>query len=196
MKQCGLFLMVSFVLILSCKTGPQSPDPEFPLDLTEADEPAPFFEEILPEEQAFDPDSVSEELFKATKTDIQAFIKELDNTIRARNYNVWLEYLSESYLLTISSPTFLESRTEELHKRNQAVAAAMGRDPRTVQKRELKTPRDYFDNVVVPSRANDRVDDIAFISETKVRAYTVAGGGTRLILYDLEIIGGIWKIIG
>ena len=71
----------------------------------------------------------------------------------------------------------------------------MGRNPRLVQKRILRTPRDYFDNVVVPSRSNDRVDDISFISENRVKAYTEDNRGNRVVLYDLEIIDNTWKII-
>jgi len=167
---------------------------EFPQEEYSQEEPPS--EGLLFAEQVFDLNNISEILFETTKTDIQALIQELDSIIRAKNYNAWLGYLSESYLEEISSSAFLEERTEELFRRDQIVAAATGKDPRTVQKKTLKTLRDYFDNVVAPSRANDRVDDIAFISETKVRAYTVNNRGTRLILYDLEKIGESWKIIG
>jgi hypothetical protein len=39
------------------------------------------------------------------------------------------------------------------------------------------------------------VDDIAFISENNVRAYTVDNRGQKLILYDLAMIDNKWKII-
>ena len=220
MKQFGLLIILPLILILSCETVPTQSEMEFLLDLLEVDElttlaPPPEttppseeppseelpLEEPPPEEpliasQGFDPNNISTELYETTKTEIQDIIQRLDNIIRARNYNAWLEYISESYLEEISSHEFLEARTEELYRRDQLVAAAMGRNPNTVEKKMLKDLRDYFDSVVVPSRANDRVDDIDFISETKVRAYTVNNRGTRLILYDLEIIDGTWKIIG
>jgi len=190
------------------------------LDILEADEtisiapppePAAPSEEPLPEElpleelfsqelliisQVFDPDNVSSDQYEATKADIQDLIQRLDSIIKARNYNAWLEYLSDSYREEISSPEFLEEQTEELYERDTRVATVMGRSPRTVEKKILRTLKDYFDNLVVPSRANDRVDDITFISETKVRAYTVDNRGRRARLYDLEIIDGDWKIIG
>ena len=218
MKQFGLLLIVPFVLALSCETVPEQSDLEFLLDLIEGGElitveppPQAPSEEfppegspsrepvavlLPPEERSFDPNNISESLFETTKTDIQTLIRELDAIIKARNYDAWLGYLSESHRQEMSSPTFLEDRTEELYRRNQLVAAAMGKNPRTVERQTLRTLRDYFDNVVVPSRANDRVDDIAFISETKIRAYTVNNRGVRLILYDLERIGDTWKIIG
>jgi len=170
------------------------PSEELPSEEQHSEEPPS--EELILAGHAFDPDNVSNELYESTKTEIQDLIQRLDNIIRARNYNAWLGYLSESYRSTISSAAFLEERTEELHRRDQLVAAATGKDPRSVEKKVLRTLRDYFDHVVVPSRANDRVDDIAFISETEVRAYTVNNRGTRLILYDLGMIGGTWKIIG
>jgi len=220
MKKLGLLIIVPFLLILSCETVPTTSELEFLLDLIEADEhislatspetPTPSEEplperppsvlqppeEPLPASQVFDLTQISTELYETTKAQIQDVIQRLDTIIRDRNYTAWLGYISNSYLEEISSPKFLEARTEELHRRDQLVAAAMGRNPRTVERKELKTTRDYFDNVVVPSRANDRVDDIDFISETKVRAYTLNNRGARLILYDLEIIDGTWKIIG
>jgi hypothetical protein len=39
------------------------------------------------------------------------------------------------------------------------------------------------------------VDDIEFISPTRVKAYTVSSGGQRLRLYDLEHSGEEWKIV-
>ena len=215
MKQFVFFIILPLILIFSCETTPTPSELEFLLDILEADDlislaPPPettaSFEEppsvVLPSEgplpasQAFDPSNISNELYEITKAEIQDIIERLDSIIRDRNYNAWLEYISASYLGEISSPEFLEERTEELYRRDQLVAAAMGRNPRTVEKKVLSTLRDYFDNVVVPSRAYDRVDDIDFLSETKVRAYTMNNRGAVLILYDLEIIDGTWKIIG
>ena len=215
MRQIGLLIVLPFFLFFSCETVPTTSELEFLLEILDAEEliplePSPQIaavleefsleeppsEEFLFEGHVFDPNNVDNDLYETTKMDIQAIVQRLNTIIRAKNYNAWLEYLSESYLLTLSSQEFLDAKTEELHRRNQLVAAATGKDPRAVQKTTLKSLRDYFDNVVVPSRTNDRVDDISFISETKVRAYTVNNRGARLILYDLEIIGDSWKIIG
>jgi len=63
----------------------------------------------------------------------------------------------------------------------------------------LRTAEDYFQYVVVPSRADLRVDDIEFISRDRVKAFTIttsrAGEEQRLRLYDLEKIGNSWRII-
>ena len=208
-------LLLPVVLVLSCGSGPkpsgEAPaepapvvQPETPAPVTPPPEtpPAPA-PEIPPEtvqttpppEAVFDPSSVTEEKYETTKADIQTLIDQLNRIIRARNYDAWVTYLSNSYLQEIGSQDFLAARTEELYKRDQIVASNLGRDPRRVQKNVLKTAKDYFDNIVVPSRSNDRMDDIDFVSENRVKAYTVDSRGNRLVLYDLELIDNKWKII-
>lgn len=142
----------------------------------------------------FDRGSISQERFEATKTEVQALIEDLNRIIRAKNYSVWTDYLAASYFEKINSETFLVEITEELYKRDQIVAANLGRDPKQVKKRVLKSARDYFSHVVVPSRSNDHVDDIDFVTEDRVKAYTLDLRGNRLVLYDLEIIDKKWKI--
>jgi hypothetical protein len=211
MKQ--LVLLLFFPLILSCGSVPDPQDiiippvPEIveviPIEIpaqpiVELIEPEPIEPALVepgPDELGFHPETVSHEMYETTKVDIQALVGELNRIIRSRNFNAWLEYLADSYREEISSPAFLEEKTEELYRRDQIVASNMGRDPRAVQKRILLTPRDYFDNVVVPSRSNDRVDDITFVDDTNVKAYTIDSRGNRLILYDLVIIDQKWKII-
>ena len=149
----------------------------------------------VPEERVFNPDSITQEKFDATKADVQALIRDLNGIIRARNYNSWRTYLADSYFEEISSKEFLDKMTEELYKRDQIVATNLGRDPRRVTKKILRTPKDYFDNVVVPSRSNDRMDEIDFVDENRVKAYTRDNSGRLLVLYDLELFDNKWKII-
>ena len=205
MKQLAL-LLVPIILVLSCSTAPPPVTPVPPVEKVQTAEPVqnipppeppqalPPQPEPLSEEKVFDPGSVTQEKYETTKTDVQALIAELNRIIKARNYNAWRSHLSDSYFEEMSSPAFLEERTDELYKRDQIVASNLGRDPRKVQKKILRTPRDYFDSVVVPSRSNDRMDDIDFVSENRVVAYTVDSRGQRLILYDLELINDQWMI--
>ena len=216
-----MLLLLQSLVISSCETVPQSVEPET-VAFVQPVEPSEPVEQVKPTEPAkpvevtepvpvapppvvpppieppvqvvFDPMSITEERRASTKADIQGLITELNSIIRARNYNTWLGYLAKEYLDEISSRGFLEERTEDLYRRDQIVAANMGRDPRTVHKRVLMTPRDYFDLVVVPSRTNDRVDDIAYVSEYHVKAYTMDSRGQRLILYELVMIDNKWKI--
>ena len=216
MKLSSPLLLLAVILILSCGTGSQpveSPPPAEPVRNTApaaqtaeetpppkaAVNPAP--EEVpvsvpAPEPaKEFNPESITEEMYAATKSDVQILIGDLNRIIRAKNYNAWRGYLADSYFAEISSAAFLADMTEELYKRDQIVASNLGRDPKRVQKKILRNPRDYFDNVVVPSRSNDHMDDIAFASENRVVAYTMDNKGNRLILYDLELIDNKWKIV-
>ena len=193
-------------LVLSCETGPKPtsapseveqevPVPEVPSQVEKPAEKTAQVTVETPKEEVFDPTSISEAKFQAAKKDITAFIVELNGIIRARNYTAWVAHLDESYFKEISSKDFLEEKTEDLYLRDQVVAQNAGRDPRLVPKRVLRTARDYFDYVVVPARANDRVDDISFISETHVKAYTVDGRGQKLVLYELASINNKWLIV-
>jgi len=148
-----------------------------------------------PNEEHFDPGSITQEKLEKAKEDVQALIADLNKIIRAKNYNAWRGYLSDSYFEEINSAAFLQEKTDELYRRDQIVAQNLGRDPKKVTKKVLRSPKDYFDNVVVPSRSNDRMDDLAFVTENRVKAYTIDNRGNRVVLYDLEIINGKWKII-
>jgi len=130
---------------------------------------------------AFDPNSVSQEEKDAAKVEIQQLIQKLNGIIKAKNYNSWVSYLDPAYFKLISSKEYLDriNKTERMQKAGIS----------------LKNARDFFTNVVVPSRANDRVDDIEFVSQNRVKAYTVSQKGERLRLYDLEKSDGGWKII-
>jgi hypothetical protein len=215
MKQLFIVVIISLLAGASCVSNPpqalpaqaenppaagqvQADPPEFrpapalAAEPVHAVEPAPV---LVEEEPVFNPNSISQEEFDNAKNEVQALVEDLNRIIRARNYNYWLTYLSESFLEEISSPEYLDERTERLYERDKSAAANLGRDPKGVQKRVLRNSRDYFTYVVVPSRANDRVDDIEYVSENQVTAYTVDNRGRRLILYNLENIGGEWKII-
>ena len=193
MKQIGLLSILPVILVLSCHSVPQPIEPvlvEVEQATAEAYTPPP------PKlEEAVDTARISEERHETTMAELRVFIEGLNAIIRARDYTAWVAYLSASYYAEINSEAFLARRTEELFRLDQIRASNLGRDPRRVQKRVLRNSRDFFYNVVVPSRSNDRLDDISFVSETRVKAYTVDRRGNRLVLYDLEIIDNRWQII-
>jgi hypothetical protein len=141
---------------------------------------------MIPEDDAeedvnFDPGSISQEVFESTKSDVQHLIENLNSIIRNRDYAAWISYLGNDYLAAISSPDYLSRISESARLKTQKIV--------------LQTPNDYFIHVVVPSRANDRVDDIEFVSQRRVKAFTITEKGQRLRLYDLERSGDGWKII-
>ncbi|GMO45455.1 MAG: hypothetical protein Ta2B_26460 [Termitinemataceae bacterium] len=130
--------------------------------------------------QTFDPSVITPEQFRATKTEIVNFVYQLNTIIRTQNYEKWVSFLDPSYFKTISTPEFLEARSNMEILRSKNII--------------LESPRDYFFNVVVPSRSQDKVDDIAFVSETRIKAFTVLKG-QRLRLYDLEKRDNKWFIL-
>jgi hypothetical protein len=226
MKKSIVLLLLLSGLVLSCGTGPKpeavslAPGPTEPE--TTFIPPEPTVEEValapqekpvevpvekpaeiaiakpveVPVVKEFDPNSVSKAMYQAAKLDITYLIIKLNYIIKAKDYNEWVKHLSDSYFQEISDKDFLEEKTEELYRRDQIVAQNTGRDPNAVEKVVLRTAKDYFDHVVVPSRANDRLDDISFLSEDRVRAYTIDDRrGQRLILYDLALINHNWLIV-
>jgi hypothetical protein len=137
------------------------------------------------EVEVFNPNQITQQQYTSTMEDVQRFIENLNRTITNKNYGSWRAALSTEYFNEISSPANLKQISEQ---------PAM-----TTRKIVLRTAEDYFIHVVVPSRANSRVDDIEFISQTRVKAFTVnktrTGEEQRLVLYDLERSGNSWIII-
>jgi hypothetical protein len=128
---------------------------------------------------------ISKAEYDSTKVDVQHFIEELNQIIRRKDYNAWKAALSREYFAQIASIENLQQLSELPAMKTRGIT--------------LKSAEDYFINVVVPSRANSRVDDIEFIGEHRVKAFTImtnnSGEEQRLRLYDLEKTGNIWKII-
>jgi hypothetical protein len=167
-----MVLLFPLILALSCQSKPAADGESFP--------------EVPPEPvevpvREFNPDSISREVFDSTKTEVQLFIQDLNSIIRSRDYDTWISHLGDEYFAEKSSSDYLAQISEQPRLKTQKIV--------------LNSAQDYFIHVVVPSRANDRVDDIEFVSPTRVKAYTVTSNGQRLRLYDLESEGNTWKII-
>jgi hypothetical protein len=144
--------------------------------------PPPPEPESPPVEEVFDSTNVSEEVYLSTKADIQRFAENLNEIIRRRDYQGWIANLDADYLEEMSSPEYLEETSNNPSYRLKT------------QKIVLKTLQDYFTHVIVPSRANDKVGDIEFISPTRVKAFAVTSNNQKLRLYELVNIAGVWKI--
>ncbi|MDR3168186.1 MAG: hypothetical protein LBT93_09595 [Treponema sp.] len=181
--------MISFLITLilgvflgACSTGPEPvSEPLVPV----VEEAVPVITEIEPEEpvkeEDFDVHTITPEVFNFTKAEIQALVENLNDIIRSKNYSAWIACLAEEYLAEKSSPEYLAQISTQPRLKSQNIV--------------LTGPEDYFFYVVVPSRANDRVDDIEFVAKNRVKAYTINANRQRLRLYDLENKGNGWKII-
>ena len=196
------FLTVFFLGIVSCAKNtpeivktpeiepPVQTEPQNPPEQQAAAQPVPVVQtspevvQVQSENEApavvpvFNPLEITREEFETTKADIQKLVEDLNKIIRASNYNTWLTYLTDQYRQKINSREFINDLVDKY-------PAFKGR---------INNARDYFNYVVVPSRANDRVDDIEFVSKNEVRAYTEDAKGQTVVLYRLENLDSKWKI--
>ena len=178
-----LLILLAAIMVISCKT---IPDPVKPEPATQPEkESQPVVTYPAPVIETFNPLEISSEYHSSTRAEVQQFIENLNQIIRRKNYTAWKAALSPEFFAEISSPQNLSTLSE---------SPAM-----TTRKIVLRSPQDYFEHVVVPSRANLHVDDIEFVSMTRVKAFSItrnrAGEEVRLRLYDLEKINNTWTII-
>ncbi|MBN2443491.1 MAG: hypothetical protein JXJ04_19165, partial [Spirochaetales bacterium] len=96
-----------------------------------------------------------------------------------KEYNIWITYLTEDYKQAKGDPEYLKELSEKPVIKNQKIV--------------LKSLKDYFFYVVVPSRFNVRLDKINFVDKIHVKAYTYINN-EYIILYYLEKVGDDWKI--
>ncbi|MDR0322744.1 MAG: hypothetical protein LBI28_14715 [Treponema sp.] len=168
----NLLIILVVVLAVSCKSVPETVQPDTGEGGSNQDD-------------AFNPGGISQEYYVSTREEVQRFIESLNIVIQRGDYSAWRRALSPEYFAEISSAENLRRISDQPGMKTRRIV--------------LRTPEDYFTHVVVPSRANLRVDDIEFISRNRVKAFTVttnrAGDEQRLRLYDLEKIGNSWTII-
>ncbi len=122
---------------------------------------------------------VTQELYDKTFGEVEDVVEALNRIIAADDYAQWLTYLTPEYIRVTGSPAFLEDAS---------------RSPVLSQKGiVLKTLRDYFDDVVVCSRARAGLDSLDFIDARHVKALTKMGKSV-VILYYLVRDTDSWKV--
>ena len=173
----SVFTVFVAVLVLSaCETNQKAPPARKVLSVPQVE-----IKQGGNAQARFDPENVPAEVKEAVKNDIVDYINELNNIIRRRDYREWTKRITATYQRHLSWPENLEraSEADRLKKNNV----------------KLQNLYDYFIHVVVPSRDHDRVDDIEFVKEDRVKAYTVDRNSRRLRLYELERSGDTWIIV-
>ena len=191
------FLLAASLLIAGCATGPepsvivpedqpgpgiaeQEPEPEEPEPVVvEPQDVEPEPEAPADEPEAVGPIEVPADVYSQAFAEVEAVILELNQIIFRGEFENWKTYLTDRYLEFHSDPEVLSRLS------NQPILAQ--------NNIRLRSLRDYFEDVVVPSRARARLDDLIFYSDTLVEAVTDFRG-QRVILYLLRKIGGEWKI--
>jgi hypothetical protein len=176
-KNSGFLLILVVVLTVSCRSYPKTIDNPSQSGKTETSTQQTV--------GTFDTITVSQAQHDSTLDEVQSFMRNLNDIISKKNYNAWKAVLSQNYYNEISSAQFLKQISDSPAMKTRNIV--------------LRTPEDYFTNVVVPSRANSRVDDIEFIGTNRVKAFTVTknnrGEEQRLVLYDLEKVNNSWLIV-
>jgi hypothetical protein len=122
---------------------------------------------------------VSEDLYRKTFGEIEELINTLNGIVRNKNFSEWVTYLSPEYAARTGSSAFLNEASQSAVLRKNGIT--------------LRSLRDYFLYVVVPSRSRAKLDDISFVDETHVKAITVING-QPVILYWLVKTDARWKI--
>jgi hypothetical protein len=169
--------------LLSCTSGPVAPQPGEP-----PSEPAASATGAADGSVTGSPPSsgepaeefvVTEEVYQKTFEEIEGVIAELNAIIRARDFARWERRLTTAYRELTSSPGFLAEVSQSAALKKNSVT--------------LRSLEDYFNQVVVPSRSSAKLDELAFVDATHVKAITVIQG-EAYILYWLVREDVTWKI--
>ncbi len=196
MKSSAVYLRIGMhvaivVFIVSCAGSPEVVErPPSSADSTEVptaaadgstDAPPTRDDEETVElaETEFSQESITEEFYDQTFSEVESTIAELNQIIAEESFDRWRSFLTTSYRNTFSDPRVLEENSQSAVLQNRNIT--------------LRSLEDYFRFVVVPSRANVRLDDIVFINESTVEAIMVIQG-ERYLIYNLTKSNDRWKI--
>jgi hypothetical protein len=171
----NLFILIA-VLSLSlsaCTTPAEQPQPAAPPPVVVKPEPVYI--------EAEDPTvKITQEDYDRTFAEVEAVIEELNATIKAKNMRKWEGYLTPKFRSHLTSREFLAEVNETpLLKRNGVT---------------INNLREYFETVVVPSRANVRLDDLKFTDEQRVQAFMTINTKENILIYQLEKADDTWKV--
>jgi hypothetical protein len=186
-----LFLLP--VLFMACGTPPKAENAALRQAAVEPAAVTPAEELAVVEKQAEEETAraavntrnsggLRQEAYDAILDDVKAFVETLNLIIKDRNYNKWRSVLSEEFFNEISSPRFLADASKWPSMMSRGIV--------------LRTAYDYFNYVVVPSRANSRVDKIEIIDNNRVKAFYIDIRKDETVrLYELARMGDSWTII-
>ena len=164
-----LMLLSAAFVLASCATVPQKEAAPAAPQTVEPSQTTPPAQQFV----------ATVELYKKTFNEVQAVIAELTRIIAEGDYNQWLTYLTTDYVGRTGSPAFLDEASQAgVLKKNGIV---------------LTNLQDYFNNVVVRSRLQAKLEDINFVDATHVKAITRVQGAP-VILYYLVQEDGRWKV--
>ena len=142
-----------------------------------AEAPKTADEEVVAQ---FEGVSITKKDKEIAKSEIEEVVKKLNEITAKKDYGRWRYWLSKDYIKEFSKPEVLKKTSEGL--------------PSNLKGKQLKSIEDYFYYVFVPSRQNGRVDDIVYLTPTKVRVLKITATQS-LIFYNLEKIDDRWLLV-
>ncbi len=178
----ALLLLPALFTAISCTTVDEASDnvtEPVVVETVQIEEEPEIVEEPVVQEPIEEEFVVTEEIYTETFDNIQDVITNLNKVIAAKDYQVWLEYLTDEYKTYYSDPELLKQYTELYKQRGYNY--------------RIETLKDYFLYLVVISRANAKLDEIVFIDKDHVKALSILKGQLS-VLYYLEKDENIWKI--
>lgn len=192
MSRRAVLLLLAALFIAGCASVPEeppvvvvvpepepTPEPEPAPEPVVEPEPEVVAPEPEPEPEITGPIEVPEEVYNQAFAEVEEVIERLNQIISRRQFETWKTFLTDRYIEYHSDPDVL---------------AQLSRQPILAQNNiRLRSLSDYFQDVVVPSRARARLDDLIFYSDTLVEAVTDFRG-QMVILYLLRKVDGTWKI--
>ena len=121
--------------------------------------------------------AVSKQEFTDDKHEILQIISELAIIMETKNTLEWLNYIEDESKVYYKNPVNLRKAQRKL--RNKLI--------------ELKTIEDYFLYVFIEARRNKSIDEIRYVSRTKVKAVQVRED-TDVVYYEFVKENGKWKV--
>ena len=185
MKRTVLLLsLVPFLLFSACQTAPSAkkPEPQVAQNGNTQHNQATSTSENGDENAVvaqFDTVTITKQTFRQTKSEIELVVEDLNKITYSKDYTRWLTYLSDEYRANFSEPAVLEKVSASLPTKGI----------------KISTLKDYFTYVFVPSRQNMRVDDITFVSPTRVYVIMDLAKDSPAAIYILEKMNGGWKLV-
>ena len=198
MKKNFYFLSLCLVVILigSCASAPETKPASVAETQVNAEKPQQAqkpkaVEGVKPKAEAaksadeevvaqFEGVSITKKDKEIAKSEIEEVVKKLNDITAKKDYGRWRYWLSTEYRKEFSKPEVLKKISEEYSA--------------NLRGKQLKTIEDYFYHVFVPSRQNGRVDDIAYLTPTKVQVLMMTST-QKLIFYNLEKIDDRWLLV-
>lgn len=178
MKKTAVLCVCATIIFSSCGSTP-APIPD---TTTQRDGNAASQQSTNQNEDVvvrFDTVTITKSTFESTKNEMQTVVEELNRITMNRDYDGWLTYLSNEYYKEFSDPETLDKVSASLPTKGL----------------KLRNLRDYFSYVFVPSRQNMRVDDIQFVSPTRVYVIMEIAPGSPAAIYILERTDKGWKLV-